>query len=130
VRSVQSSLPLPAGLADDVQRRPVPRRGVEMLNIWKWRNPSFSRGCWKWFLTELLEMEKVEDSRDFQISKAISTDMRARPAGWTSRGASLAEGRTSNQANSVVSHPVKPALSLGIACRQARRGGLDMRIRA
>jgi hypothetical protein len=31
-------------------------------------------------------MEKVEDSRDFQISKAISMDMRPRPAGWTLQG--------------------------------------------
>jgi hypothetical protein len=30
-------------------------------------------------------MEKVEDSRHFQISKAIFTDMKADPAGWTLR---------------------------------------------
>jgi hypothetical protein len=85
-------------------------------------------------LHEVLEMisnradgnKKVEDSRDFQILKAISTDMRARPAGLDVTGASSAEGRTSNQANSVAFHPFKPALSLGIACRQVRRGGLEM----
>src|SRR5712671_154556 len=52
---------------------------------WKWRNTSFSRGCWKSFPTGLLEMEEVQGSRHFQISKAISTDMKASPAGWTPR---------------------------------------------
>jgi hypothetical protein len=37
------------------------------------------------FPTELLEMKEVQGSRHFQISKAISTNMRAGPAGWTSR---------------------------------------------
>src|SRR5712671_5774164 len=44
---------------------------------WKWRNTSFPRGFWKSFPTDLLEMEEVQDSRHFQISKAISMDMKA-----------------------------------------------------
>jgi hypothetical protein len=30
-------------------------------------------------------MEEVQDSRDFQMSNAISTDIKACPRGWTSR---------------------------------------------
>jgi hypothetical protein len=52
-----------------------------MLDIWKWPDRSFPRGCWKSFATDLLEMKEVQDSRHFQISKAISTDMKAAPAG-------------------------------------------------
>jgi hypothetical protein len=47
--------------------RPAPHRGMEMLDIWKWRRASFPKGSWKSFPTELLEMEEVQDSR--QISK-------------------------------------------------------------
>jgi hypothetical protein len=35
--------------------------------------------------TRLLEMGEVQENRHFQISKAISTDMKAGPAGRTSR---------------------------------------------
>jgi hypothetical protein len=41
--------------------------------MWKW-NPSFLRGCRKSFPIDLLEIEEVQDSRHFQISKTISTD--------------------------------------------------------
>jgi hypothetical protein len=46
-----------------------------MLDIWKWRNPSFTTACWKSFPTGLLEMQKVQEGRHFQISKGISMDM-------------------------------------------------------
>ena len=52
---------------------------------WKWRNTSFPRDFWKSFPTDLLEMEGVQGSRHFQISKAIFTNMKAGPAGWTPR---------------------------------------------
>jgi hypothetical protein len=40
-----------------------------------------STHCWKSFPTGLLKMEEVQDSRHFQMSKAISADMKAAPAG-------------------------------------------------
>src|SRR5216683_5241420 len=51
---------------------------------WKWRNTSFPRSFWKSFPTDLLEMEEVQGSRHFQISKAIFTNMKSDPASWTS----------------------------------------------
>jgi hypothetical protein len=36
-----------------------------------------SEGFWKSFPTDLLEMEEVQGSRHFQISRAISPDMEA-----------------------------------------------------
>jgi hypothetical protein len=48
---------------------------VEMLDIWKWRPPSFPRACWKSFPGDPLEMEEVSGNGHFQMSKAISTDM-------------------------------------------------------
>src|SRR5712671_2456033 len=42
---------------------------------WKWRNTLFP--------TDLLEMEEIQGSRHFQISKAIFTDMKAsKPVAW------------------------------------------------
>ena len=46
----------------------------------------------KVFSTGLLEMEKVQESRHFHMSKAISADMKACPAGASHIG----EGRTSS----------------------------------
>jgi 23S rRNA C2498 (ribose-2'-O)-methylase RlmM len=39
-------------------------------------------------------MEEVRDSRHFQMSNAISTDMKACPGGWTSRMPHLLGGTT------------------------------------
>jgi hypothetical protein len=85
-----------------------PPVGVEMLDIWKWPDPPFPRGCRKSFPTDLLEMEEVQDSRHFQISKAISTDIKAGPVGWTSWMPPWGWGRTSNEAPAVVFHPTEP----------------------
>jgi len=51
-----------------------------MVDIWKSRFLLFPRASWKSFPTALLEMEEVQDSRHFQISKTISTDMKGGPA--------------------------------------------------
>jgi len=60
-------------------------------------------------------MEEVEDSRYFQMSKAISADMKAVPGRLGVADASLGMGRTLNKAPAVVSYPTEPPLSLGIA---------------
>jgi hypothetical protein len=54
---------------------------VGNVGHWKWRHTSFSRDHWKSFPTDLLEMQEVQVNRHFQISKAISMDMKAGPAG-------------------------------------------------
>jgi hypothetical protein len=63
-----------------VGRSPV---GGGDVGHWKWRNASFPRGYWKSFPTDLLEMEEVQDSRHFHISRAICTDTAAsKPVVW------------------------------------------------
>ena len=49
--------------------------GGEIVDIWKWRFPSFPRGRWKSFPTGLVEMQEVQRGGHFQISKVISADM-------------------------------------------------------
>src|SRR5712671_2439406 len=61
---------------------------------WKWRNTSFPRGFWKSFPTGLLEMEEVQDRRHFQISKAISMDMKGAPGRLDVADTSLRMGQT------------------------------------
>ena len=68
--------PTAPGPAGHVQRRPVPV-GVEVVDMWKWRNASFSRGRWKSFSTDMLEMREAEGDGHFQTSKTISMKMRA-----------------------------------------------------
>ena len=43
--------------------------------MWKSRFLLFPRASWKSFPTDLLEMEEVQDSRHFQMSNAISTEV-------------------------------------------------------
>jgi hypothetical protein len=50
-----------------------------MVDIWKWQNPSFPRGCWKSFSGHLLEIQKAQGNGHFQISKVISTRLKAAP---------------------------------------------------
>ena len=61
---------------------------------WKWQDPSFPRGFWKSFPTDLLEMEEVQGSRHFQISKAIFTDMKGAPGRLDVADTSLRMGQT------------------------------------
>jgi len=62
------------GSAGDVQRRPSPV-GVGCAGHWKWRLPSFSRGCWKSFPSDPLEVTEAGANRHFQMSTAISMDI-------------------------------------------------------
>jgi hypothetical protein len=83
-----------------------------MVDMWKWQFPRFSRGCWKSFPSETLEMSELQGNRHFQISTAIFTAMRSRPTGDITKNVA-----TFNRAPAVISHPVKPAPSLRIARR-------------
>jgi hypothetical protein len=46
-----------------------------MLDIWKWRFPSFPQDCWKSFPGGPAGHGASLENGDFQMSKAISMDM-------------------------------------------------------
>jgi hypothetical protein len=55
-------------------RSPV---GVEMLDVWKWQNPSFPRGCRKSFPGHLMEMQEPQETGHYQTSRTIFVKMSA-----------------------------------------------------
>ena len=79
-----------------------------MVDMWKWRNASFSRGCWKSFPTDLVKMQEPQEDRHFRTSMPIFTAM---------AGEHRKRRQSSNQASTVISHLVKPAPSLRITRR-------------
>jgi hypothetical protein len=52
-----------------------------MLDIWKWRIPSFPRGCWTSFSSRPVEMPEVQGNGYFQMLKGISIYIKTFPTG-------------------------------------------------
>jgi hypothetical protein len=77
-----------------------------MLNIENGGTPHFQEAAGSHFPTDLLEIEEVQGSCHFQISKAISMDMKASPACWMPWMPHWGIGRTSNEGPAVVFHSV------------------------
>jgi hypothetical protein len=93
-RPLRSSCSRPSALTapgrsamSSARRSPV---GVKMLETWKWRNPSFPKGCWRSFPSRLLEMQEAHGNGHFQTSRVISIKIRAvHIADGVARGSSL-----------------------------------------
>ena len=100
---------------------------------WKWRDTSFPRGCWKSFPTDLLEMEEIQGSCHFHISKAISVDMKAgRAVGRRERLVGVLSQVQMRRLPKSLSWSSQPCC-LGIGCRidhpqQGSRSGACQRI--
>jgi hypothetical protein len=78
-----------------------------MLDIGNGGIPHFREASGSHFPTDLLEMENVQGSRHFQISKAIFTDMKMGPAHWNDRA--IGQGRA-------LGAPSNPAWGTGTLC--------------
>jgi hypothetical protein len=74
LKALVASTSLRPGPAGDVQRGPTLVE-AEMLDIWKWRFPSFSQDCWKSFSGDPLEMPEAPQT-------AISRCPRLFPWTW------------------------------------------------
>jgi len=52
---------------------------MKMLDIWKWRIPSFPRGWWISFPSHPPEIREVQENGHFQIFQAYFHGHRGRP---------------------------------------------------